>query len=252
MSAIPIGYDDKPGEYFEWARPEMLPFMPPECRRVLDVGCGTGAFGQLLKQTRDIEIWGLEPVKSAATKASARIDRVINGPFGPETELPEGTFDCIIFNDVLEHMVAPEQALRYAKVLLSQGGSIVASIPNVRYFKVLWELVFHAQWEYEDQGVLDKTHLRFFTKSSILKMFQSEGYSLQSICGINAYQAPRGARRGLWGAYRLANTLSLGKFDDVKFQQFAVVAKPSPVLQNEARTGQGLKLGAVSCGIVEI
>jgi 2-polyprenyl-3-methyl-5-hydroxy-6-metoxy-1,4-benzoquinol methylase len=224
----PIGYDTKPEYYFEYARAEMLPFVPTDCRRVLDVGCGTGAFGQLLKQTRKIEVWGMEPVQSAATKASARLDRVINGPFNPETELPAGTFDCIVFNDVLEHMIAPDQALRYAKALLSQGGTIVASIPNVRFRKVLWDLVFHGRWEYVEGGVLDKTHLRFFTRSSILKMFQSEGYSLERICGINAYGPSSGARKCLWFLYQLVNALSLGRFDDLKFVQFAVVAKASP------------------------
>src|ERR1700692_1395936 len=99
MSTTLVGYDTKPEYYFERARPEMLPFVPADCRRMLDVGCGTGTFGQMLKQTRDIEIWGLEPVKSAATKASTRLDHVINGTFDPETALPVGTFDCVVFND---------------------------------------------------------------------------------------------------------------------------------------------------------
>ena len=229
MSTKLVGYDTKPDYYFECARPEMLPFVPADCRRMLDVGCGIGAFGELVKQNRKIEIWGLEPVKAAAAKASARLDHVINATFDPESGLPAGTFDCIIFNDVLEHMVAPEQALRYAKVLLSQGGSVVASIPNVRCFKVLLELVCHGQWQYVDQGVLDKTHLRFFTKSSIPKMFQSEGYSLERICGINRYAPPPGVRKWLWSLYHLANALSFGTFDDVKYLQFAIVAKASPL-----------------------
>lgn len=219
------GYDTKSENYFEFARPEILPFVPAACRRVLDVGCGAGTFGQLLKQTRKIEVWGVEPVGSAAAKASPKLDRVINRTFDPETELPAGTFDCVVFNDVLEHMTAPDQALRYAKVLLSQGGAVVASIPNIRYLPVLWELLFRARWEYADSGVLDKTHLRFFTKSSIVKMFESQGYSLESICGINAYSAMPTAGRRLWVPYELANALFLGKLSDMKFPQFVVVAK---------------------------
>jgi 2-polyprenyl-3-methyl-5-hydroxy-6-metoxy-1,4-benzoquinol methylase len=231
-ATAPVGYDNKPVDYFAEARREMLPFVPAHCRRLLDVGCGAGRFGELLKQSRNIEIWGVEPVASAAAKASAKLNHVINGPFDAETELPAGTFDCVIFNDVLEHMVAPEQALRYAKGLLSPGGVVVASIPNIQYFPVVWELMFHGRWEYADAGVLDKTHLRFFTKSSILKMFQSEVYSVESICGINAYSdwCPPNASRPLRRAYKLANALSLGKFADMKFQQFAVVAKAAPPL----------------------
>jgi 2-polyprenyl-3-methyl-5-hydroxy-6-metoxy-1,4-benzoquinol methylase len=220
-------YDTKPTDYFEVVRSEMLPFVPAHCRRVLDVGCGAGGFGGLLKRTRNLEVWGVEPVKSAAAKAMARLDCVIEGPFDSKTELPAGTFDCVVFNDVLEHMLAPEQALRHAKVLLARGGAVVASIPNIRHFPTLWQLMFHARWEYADCGVLDETHLHFFAKSSLVKMFQSEGYVVERICGINAYAGIPSASRRLWAAYRLANALLLGKLGDMKFQQFAVVAKPA-------------------------
>jgi 2-polyprenyl-3-methyl-5-hydroxy-6-metoxy-1,4-benzoquinol methylase len=147
--------------------------------------------------------------------------------FGPEITLPIGTFDCIFFNDVLEHMLAPEMALRHARALLAPGGVIVASIPNIRSFPVVWQLIFHASWEYRDCGVLDRTHLRFFTKSSIINMFEREGFALESICGINAYKGIPNVSRHLWRAFRLANAFFLGKFDDMKFQQFAVVARPA-------------------------
>src|SRR5262249_16694080 len=116
------GYDNKSADYFEYARQEILPFVPAYCRRLLDVGCGAGTFGASLKRTRSIEIWGVEPFEGAAARASARLDHVINGAFDSKTELPAGSFDCVVFNDVLEHMIAPERALRHAKVLLSQGG----------------------------------------------------------------------------------------------------------------------------------
>lgn len=224
---IPKDYDTKSADYFEWSRMEMLPFVPSNCRRVLHVGCGGGTFGESLKRTRKVEVWGVEPVRSAAQKAARKLDHVIEGPFNPETGLPAGTFDCVIFNDVLEHMLAPEEALRYARVLLTPGGVVVASIPNIRSFPTVWQLIFHARWEYEDAGVLDKTHLRFFTKSSIVNMFEREEYALESISGINAYIGTPKTGRRLWMAYRLANALFLGKLDDMKFLQFAVVARPT-------------------------
>jgi 2-polyprenyl-3-methyl-5-hydroxy-6-metoxy-1,4-benzoquinol methylase len=223
-STAPPGYETKSAEYFGEARPEMLTFVPSHCRRVLDVGCGTGAFGELLKKTRKVEVWGVEPVGSAAAKASSKIDHVLNGSFDSGSELPRGMFDCIVFNDVLEHMVFPEQALQYAKSLLVEGGVVVASIPNIRSLVTLFHLLFRARWEYTDSGVLDKTHLRFFTKSSIVNMFEREGYALEEICGINV-QRDNVSRR-LWAAYAVTNALSLGKFTDLRFLQFAVVAKP--------------------------
>lgn len=226
--ATPPGYENKPTDYFEQVRTEMLPFVPAHCRRVLDVGCGQGRFGELLKKNRQIEVWGVEPVQAAAAKAMARLDRVIAGQFDPQLNLPPGTFDCVIFNDVLEHLLAPEEALRYSKMLLADGGVIVASIPNIRNLSTFWQFMFHARWEYEDCGVLDRTHLRFFTKSSIVNLFQGEGYMLESICGINAYVGIPNSSRRLWAAYHLANVFLLGKLGDMRFQQFAVVAKPAP------------------------
>jgi 2-polyprenyl-3-methyl-5-hydroxy-6-metoxy-1,4-benzoquinol methylase len=222
-----LDYETKAGEYFAEARPEMLPFVPANCHRLLDVGCGAGGFGASLKQTRQIEVWGVELVSSVAARAKTKLDHVITGLFEPEAELPGGAFDCIVFNDVLEHMVAPEQALRYAKTLLTPGGAVLASIPNVRTLPVLWQLVVHGRWDYAEWGLLDKTHLRFFTKSSILKMFKDEGYAVESIVGINPYRGVPNVARRVWRAHTVANALSLGKLTDMKFQQFAVVAVPT-------------------------
>jgi 2-polyprenyl-3-methyl-5-hydroxy-6-metoxy-1,4-benzoquinol methylase len=213
----------------------MLPLVPAQCRRVLDVGCGAGGFGESLKRIREIEVWGIEPVKSAAEQAASKLDYVIHGSFDSESKLAPHTFDCVIFNDVLEHMVTPEQALRYARCLLAPQGVVVASIPNIGNYGTVWQLLYHARWDYTDSGVLDRTHLRFFTKSSIEKMFKSEGYSTKSIHGINAHV--NGSTR-LKSAYKLVNTLFLGKFSDMKFQQFAVVAELSLPGGQPAPAGQ--------------
>jgi 2-polyprenyl-3-methyl-5-hydroxy-6-metoxy-1,4-benzoquinol methylase len=229
-AALRSDYEIKSADYFAESRPEMLRFIPANCRRLLDVGCGAGTFGESLKRRGNIEVWGVELLRSAAARAVSKLDRLIEGPFGPETELPAGTFDCIVFADVLEHMPAPEQALRYAKGLLAPGGTVVASIPNIRQLPVLWQLVMHGRWEYSESGLLDKTHLRFFTRSSIVKMFLDEGYIVENICGINAYVGIPNASKPLWAAYKLMNAFSLGKFADLRFQQFAVVAKPTDSL----------------------
>jgi 2-polyprenyl-3-methyl-5-hydroxy-6-metoxy-1,4-benzoquinol methylase len=220
-----LAYETKAAEYFRYPRPEMVPFVPAHCRRLLDVGCADGSFGEALKRTRGIEVWGVEPTRSAAAAAKAKLDRVVEGVFDRQTSLPPKSFDCILFNDVLEHMFAPELALRYASELLAPGGVVVASIPNIRSFPTISQLIFHARWDYQDAGVLDRTHLRFFTKSSIADMFEREGFALETVAGINAYMSIPKVRRRFWLLYRFVNSLFLGKFDDMKFQQFAVVAK---------------------------
>ena len=236
-----LGYETKPADYFQCPRPEMLPFVPAHCRRILDVGCADGSFGASLKEIRGVEVWGVEPTKSAAAIAVAKLDRVIEGEFNPELDLPPGSFDCIVFNDVLEHMLVPEMALRYARGLLTPQGVIVASIPNIRNFPIVWELVFHARWEYRDCGLLDRTHLRFFTKSSIIQMFEHEGFALESVCGIEAYHGVPNVSRGLWNVYKLVNVLFLGKFEDMRFERFAVVAQPTVQLLDGQSTTGGLK-----------
>lgn len=221
-------YQVKRASYFQEIRSEMLTFVPVACRRVLDVGCGNGAFGALLKQTRNVEVWGVEPFESAAAQAAAKLDRVICGGFSPAVALPASAFDCVFFNDVLEHLLDPISAIRHARQLLTQDGIVVASIPNIRHFPTLWRLVAHGEWQYRDRGTLDKTHIRFFTRSSIIAMFESAGFALERICGINTYCGLPNVRWRAWRAYRLANLLSLGSIDDMKFQQFAVVARPDP------------------------
>jgi hypothetical protein len=102
----------------------------------------------------------------------------------------------------------------------------LASIPNIRSLPTFWQLLAHARWDYQDSGVLDATHLRFFTKSSIIEMFRREEYSVINIHGINAKIGTPQIRRSLWRAYRIVNAAFLGRFDDMKYLQFAVVAKP--------------------------
>lgn len=229
-----LGYEQKSPEYFQNVRPEMHSFVPVHCRRLLDVGCAEGAFGESLKRARQVEVWGVEPTRTAAAVAMTKLDKVIVGVFGPENALPQRTFDCITFNDVLEHMPTPEAALRYAKDLLAPGGVVVASIPNVRYFATVRDLLIHARWEYADAGILDKTHLRFFTGPSIVNMFEREGFQIENMCGINGYSGPKGIRRALWRALRLIDSLVLKKLEDMTFVQFAVVARPATQLAERA------------------
>lgn len=194
----------------------MLAFVPSSARRILDVGCGTGLFASRLKKKLSAEVWGIELEPEAAALASPRLDRVLAGDvlnlFG---KLPKGAFDCIVLNDILEHLVEPEALLVGLRSKLAADGRLVASIPNVRYFPNLWELVIRGRWEYSDEGILDRTHLRFFTRRSMVKLFERCGYRLQSMTGIHATCS--------W-KFRLVNILTLGRWWDMKYLQFACVA----------------------------
>lgn len=202
-------------------RDEMLPFIPETAKSVLEVGCSVGNFGAALKARREIEVWGVEINPLAAKLAEERLDRVICAPFQPGLNLEGKQFDCLVFNDVLEHMVDPYSALIFAKDLLGPSGKVVASIPNVRYFGNIWALLMHRSWEYQDDGILDRTHLRFFTKSSIRSLFSKNGYNVESIVGINALDSynPEIRRKFLF-----LNLATFGHIEDMRWLQFAVVA----------------------------
>ncbi|NOR68252.1 MAG: methyltransferase domain-containing protein [Methylomarinum sp.] len=121
-------------KYYTEERTELLEFIPAECATLLDVGCSSGFFGKQLKKDRQIEIWGVEPVKEAAEIASKNLDKVLCEFFEDTNNYPVSYFDAITFNDSLEHFPDPEKPITLAKQLLKPGGVIIASIPNFRYF----------------------------------------------------------------------------------------------------------------------
>lgn len=210
--------------YASSGREEMLPFIPEGAKTFLDVGCSVGNFGALLKSRREAEVWGVETNPEAAAFASERLDYVINAPFDTQLDLKSKRFDCVIFNDVLEHMVDPYSALEHTKSLLLPGGHVVASIPNVRYFGNMWPLIVHRSWEYVESGILDRTHLRFFTVDSIRSMFVNLGYTIDQLVGINALEE---YDTYFVRKYRILNFLALNRLDDMRWMQFAVVAHTS-------------------------
>jgi 2-polyprenyl-3-methyl-5-hydroxy-6-metoxy-1,4-benzoquinol methylase len=201
---------------YDFDRHELIPFLPDTARTLLDVGCGSGAFGRLLRTKRpELELWAVEPDPTSAKAAQDGFDRVIVGHF-PNKELPGATFDVVMCADVLEHMAEPGQGLRGAAEVLAPGGVMVASIPNVRNWRdVLWPLLGHGAWTYTERGILDSTHLRFFTRRSMCQLFVDNGWSVQSVTGINMHRRER-----------LLSALSVRRLDDFLFPQYVVVATP--------------------------
>lgn len=201
---------------YDSERAELLRFLPDSAQVLLDVGCGSGAFGRLLRSLRPyMELWAVEPDPASARAAENGFDHVIAGEF-PNDLLPSGRFDVVMFADVLEHMVEPEIALRAAVKALSKGGIVVASIPNVRHWRaVVWPLLRHGTWTYTNDGVLDRTHLRFFTCRSMCDLFANSGWSVESVTGINM------TRRG-----KQLSTVSAHLLSDFLYKQYVVVAQP--------------------------
>lgn len=208
------------GGYYANERLELLPLVPEAARRVLDVGAARGGFGQALKARRACEVWGIEPEAAAAAAATAVLDRVLACPVGEAlAQLPDAGFDLVVFNDSLEHLPDPEAVLAAMVAKLRPGGSVLCSIPNVRYYKVMRQLVLRGEWEYADEGVLDRTHLRFFTEKSIRRMFSRLDFELLELQGIHG--------RDRWGL-ALLSALTFGRTRDLRYKQFACLARPRP------------------------
>ncbi len=219
------GKKENPADYYLHARPEMLEHIPAGVRKVLDVGCGAGSFGQAVKTRFQAEVWGIEVSKEAGRKAEEVLDRVLVGNIeSGELPLPRGYFDCIVFNDVLEHLQNPWQALARLRDSLKDEGYVVASIPNVRFYRNMRDLVFRKKWEYTDAGLMDRTHLRFFTCSTMKDMFEKSGYEVVYIKGLKG-------KRNLW-KLSVLNVLLFNLLDDMKYMQYACVAR---------KKGQGME-----------
>lgn len=222
MNEFEKEYAEKYDGYYKHERLEMLQYIPVGVSSVLDVGCSNGTFGANVKKRFGCEVWGIEPDKSSAIEAESKLDRVYNTFFTEKTDLGTKKFDIIFFNDVLEHIPNPDNILVLCKNLLKENGLIIASIPNIRFFDAIYHIVVEKDFKYMGAGIFDKTHLRFFTQKSILRMFSESGYNVTKLEGINSIKELnyKGFRN-----FRILNLLLMGKISDMEFLQFAVVAK---------------------------
>ena len=206
--------------YYKNTRLEMISLVPKSAKKILEIGCGQGNFSSQLLGDK-VEIWGVEPNKKSAQIAGNKFYKVLIGTLDETIDsLPNNYFDAIILNDVLEHLLYPWNDLEYLKLKLKNEGNIIASIPNVRYSKNLVNLLVNKNWEYTTSGILDATHFRFFTKKSILAMFDKCGYSVKKIKGINITKSFLYFPIAL-----LVNICLLGSQLDIFFMQYAVVVK---------------------------
>jgi 2-polyprenyl-3-methyl-5-hydroxy-6-metoxy-1,4-benzoquinol methylase len=215
--------------YFEANRYEVASLLPGVYSKVLEIGCATGSFSGHL--VLPCEYWGIEPNHIAAAAAKERIGRVLIGIYDEvESQLPDGYFDLVICNDVIEHMVDHDAFLLKIKKKMTSDGVIVGSIPNIRHITALAKLLIGKDWPYSESGILDRTHLRFFTERSLRRTFDSHGYHIEVIRGLASV-----IRHGLvrpakplsgWmnAAFRLCTlavvAVTLGAYWDTQYPQF--------------------------------
>ncbi len=172
------------GDYFDRVNPELLKLIPPDAKTVLEIGCGAGALCAAYRRMNPGVEWegidaNADALKIAQTRGVVTIHVDLN------ESLPAGfdeEYDCLILGDVLEHLRDPWEALKWAAFWLKPGSQCLACIPNIGHWTVIRGLL-NGEWEYQDEGLLDRTHLRFFTLKSIRAMFEQAGLQIFECCG---------------------------------------------------------------------
>ena len=225
--------------YLDFVNRPLLDIVAGTPRRVLELGCSGGMLGAELKQRHPgAHVVGIEPGRAAAAVAAGRIDRVIakrleDVDFAAEGLQP-GAFDTVIAADVLEHVVNPWDVLVRVKPLLAPGAQLLASIPNVRNAMVAAELFVNGRWQYRERGLLDITHLRFFTLHEIHLMFEETGYRVEGHAATIAaplaelYRTHKGQGVSSLEFGRLTlRDVSAAELDELCAEQWLIRARPA-------------------------
>jgi 2-polyprenyl-3-methyl-5-hydroxy-6-metoxy-1,4-benzoquinol methylase len=185
--------------YYRWARREIELLLPATATRILDVGAGVGTTSRWLKtHYSGAFAVALEGNPDLFGELRQNVDEAhivdLNGPL-PDVGAP----DLVLFLDVLEHLPRPEEVLARLTVNMPANGTVIVSLPNVAHWSVSTPLFFKGRFQYEDAGLLDRTHLRFFTRESAMELMNSAGFTVT-----------RGARGGFGPRTRIVDRLTFG------------------------------------------
>lgn len=206
---------------YEWGeRWDMECALPPNPKAILDVGCGSG-MGFLSAMRRGVRVVGVDIDPKAIEKARTRLSeaRAMDVEHDEWPAEWHGQFDAVAFCDSLEHMIDPWKVLQGVRSLLAPGGRVVVSLPNVRQWRVVVKLAA-GTWRYaKGPGIMNRGHLRFFTRQTIDDLFRAAGYQRP------VFYFPRRTFQ-LWPPERIANAVTLGLLADLLYNSHTASAEP--------------------------
>ncbi len=180
--------DENLKSYYLNCNTRLLENVPAKMTRVLEFGCSGGVLGQKYKQANPDVVWhGVDIHKPAVEHAKTLLDAAwcLNAnQLKANKTMKESLYDALVYGDVIEHLIAPEESLPAHLKLLKKGGKLVVCIPNVQHWSVM-KHVLGGNWTYADQGILDRTHLRFFTRKSFIALLEGLGLTISAMQRIS-------------------------------------------------------------------
>lgn len=202
-------------QYYNFIKFWMIAYIPKGPNAILDLGCATGLLGrELRKLNKAAELVGVEIFKDAAVEAEKYYDKIHYGDIEQLSLNYEEHFDFVICGDILEHLRDPWGMLLKIHGWLNDDGTILVSIPNIRNWHILKDLMLHDEFEYKDAGILDITHLRYYTRKSFINDLERHSFE------IIHHEMDISGRR-----YNLLNKLTLSLFEGFLGSQIRVIAK---------------------------
>lgn len=207
-------------EYYSNARTEIVPYLPASPKRLLELGCSAGGTIAHIKSIfPDLWAAGVELHKESAEAAKQHADVVWQGTVEDtpwDKEIAPGSLDVVLCLDILEHLVDPWAHVKRLTPLLAPGGRLIISIPNIRNLKFIRKLLFKGDFRYKDAGLLDRTHLRFFTRETASELATCGGLTLERAVRAHEWKFP--------DIRLILSTITGGRSDEVIAKQWIIVA----------------------------
>lgn len=200
----------------------VLARVPETTRRLLDLGCGSGALGRKIKETLECRVVGVTYSEAEAAQAAQCLDEVLVCDLNSFRPLAAGEFDCIICSHVLEHLYQPDEVLKRLRRGLSPDGVLIVALPNVLHWRQRLNF-FRGSFRYTDGGLMDRTHYRFFDWTTAHELLTESGYRVVEAVADGSFPLSRFLSR----AGEKLDRAALKKFPGLFGFQFVFMCHPN-------------------------